>query len=82
MKKLFVNDEYKGMIRHVCHDSVAGMWIFRLSESEFSAIALRDDEIFGFGSSSYSDDINIITMDPVIPDGEDAECYGEKIVNA
>lgn len=82
MKKLFINGEYKGNVKRVFCNTKTGMWLYLLSDSDIDAIAIRDDEILGFATSSeFAEDINLILKDTEVPAGMDADYIGETISN-
>lgn len=74
MKKLFINNECKGLIKKVIHNTRRGMLMFSLVDGDLAAIALRDDEIMN--ATGADDALYILTKNIAIPEGVDADYYG------
>lgn len=78
MKKLFINNQYKGHIKKFFNNTSTGLWLFALTDSDLAAIAIRDDEILKILTGG---DVYIEVKGINIPAGTDADFYGEKIIN-
>lgn len=78
MTKLFIDNEYVGLVKSSLHLSVHGCWMFCLADSKISYLTLRDDEIDGIQSINENT-VNIATKIISIPDGYDAECVGSNL---
>lgn len=81
MKKLFIDNEYKGLLKRALHNSSSRMWLFSLVGSDLAAIALRDDEILNPSSIICSgDEVHIEIKKQLFPAGVDADILGEKLI--